>query len=127
MILNEERKQQLIEMLETIPESNWETIERIIKEQQPKELEIETYLQKMYEDDKFCLIANFEDGTDNNLSFIEFTDKRGKTPIELVWDNDAWWLAVCDDEPESVALLDAELLPIVKQFLKQILKTPKPY
>lgn len=123
MILTEERKKRLIELLENIPETNWGEIEKAIINQQPKVLEIHTYLQKMYEDDKFCLIANFFDNTDNKLDFIEFKDKRNRNnPKVSVWDNNRWWDGVLMGNPESTAILDGELLPIVQQFLRQILK-----
>ena len=121
MILTEEKHLRLCELLENIPESNWKAIESAIKEQQPKELEIYTYLQKLYEDDKFRLIATFEDGTDKKLDFIEFTDKREKPFKEEVWDNDAWMKGVLSDVAESQSELDNELLPIAKQFIKQVI------
>ena len=122
MILTEKRKEKLIKLLNNIPEQNWLEIEGFLLEQQPKKMEIDTYLQKMYEDDKFLLIATFEDGTDKQLDFIEFKDKRNGSKSEInVWDNDKWWYGVLDNKPESINLIDNELLPIVQQFLKQIL------
>tara|TARA_R110000796_G_scaffold146955_3_gene263694 strand:- start:1836 stop:2213 length:378 start_codon:yes stop_codon:yes gene_type:complete len=122
MILTEDKHLRLCELLENVPESNWDAIEDAIKEQQTKELEIFVYLQKLYEDDKFCLIASFTNGTDECLDFIEFTDKRNETSrIKIIWDNDRWWNGLLENTKESIAQLDAELLPIVQQFLKQIL------
>lgn len=121
MILTEQRKKQLVELIKNIPDEQWDKLIDTVNQHVPKELEIYTYLQKMYEDNKFRLIANFEDDTDTKLDFIEFTDKRKNPSIEDIWDNDKWWDGIINNNRESIALLDNEALPIVQQFLKQVL------
>ena len=97
-----------------------------IREEKVEELEIYTYLQKQYEDDKFLLVATFEDETDTKIDIIEFTDKRKfnsvKEWVPEVWDNDKWFYAVATGNHEAKSEVDKEILPILEQFLKQILR-----